>query len=426
MKRGSALLLALWVILSLSVIVLAFLFEARLQRGVNIYVENKNRVRRLLDAGRIMGEVVILDYKNAQQWTEGEDVEEKLEEDRWFIEKRNLKYSKGCTIGPIQLDDETQNAGTVKVELSLSSVSGINVNTLHKDGDANFEDRWRVILDMCGVPRDESVQDEEGHTLNLQSYIIACWQDYRDEDEAVYTVADQPNFKGSQGAEKQEYEDYYADHEKDFAEEDRFEPANGEISDLKELSRVICFAKFPAVLTGGALNPRKDGGRKDEDEVVIARGLVNLGILSTSGDGKVNVNNCTVEQLMTVPGIIDPDELDENDKSESRQIAEAIVKCRKIRPTEYDVPEEPNRDEWGYGEFTPDWWSDLCQRVSKEFSDLEIPQDAKNYLVARPSETDDSVFTMKITARTLDMEYVVTAECYIKDKKIRYISWTEE
>lgn len=426
MRRASALLLALWVILSLSVIVLAFLFEARLQRGVNIYVENKNRVKRLLDAGRIMGEVVILDYKSAEQWTEDEDLDEKLEKDRWFLEKRNLKYTKGCTIGPILLDDETPNAGTVKVEISLSSVSGINVNTLYKDGDANFEDRWRVILDMCGVPRDESVQDEEGHSLNLQSYIIACWQDYRDEDDAVYTVADQPNFKGSQGAEKQSYEDYYSDHEKDFAEEDRFEPANGEISDLKELSRVLCFVKFPAVLTGGVLNPSKDGRRKEDDEVVISRGLVNLGILSTSGDGKVNVNNCTVEQLMTVPGIIDPDELDENDKSESRQIAEAIVECRKRRPTEYDVPEEPGRDEWGYGEFTPDWWNDLCQRVAKEFDGIEIPQDAKNYLVARPSETDDSVFTMKITAKTLDMEYVVTAECYIKDKKIRYISWTEE
>lgn len=431
MKRGSALLMALWILLTLGVIVLSFSFEAKLQGGINIYVQGKNRVKRLIDAGRIMGEVILLNYQDGKQWTEDEDLKSELEDDRWYREKQALKYSKGCTIGPILLDDENPDSGTVKVEVALLSSdagSGINVNTLFKDQDPNFEDRWRIILDQCGVPREE-IRDDEGKSINLQSYIIACWQDYRDEDDNRYDVAETTAFKGAQGAEKAEYEDYYDNHKKDFAEEDRFEPANGEISDLKELSRVICFQKFPAVLTGGVLRPRGEedlkssrGRKRDQDEVFINRGLINMGVLGVSGDGKVNVNRCTVNQLLTVPGIYDPDEIDEDEKSESLEIAEAIVKCRTIKPQDYDVPE--GRTEWGYGEFTSDWWSDLTRRVADEF-DIDVPSDAKNYLTALPAE-EGTLFKMKITASLMDMEYSAECECYVKDKKVRYISWKEE
>lgn len=434
MRRGSALLMALWIILTLGVIVLSFSFEAKLQGGINIYVQGKNRVKRLIDAGRILGEVVLLNYGDAKQWTEDEDLKNLLEDDRWYVEKQALKYSKGCTIGPILLNEEDPDSGTVKVEIALSSCdagSGINVNTLCKDQDPNFEDRWRIILDQCGVPRDE-IMDEDGNSINLQSYIIACWQDYRDEDDTRYDINDKSDYKGAKGAEKAEYEEYYDDHKKDYAEEDRFEPANGEIADLKELSRVLCFQKYPAVLTGGVLKPRGEedddrrasrSRKRDKDEIVIPRGLINMGVLGVTGDGKVNVNRCTVEQLLTIPGIFDPDELDEDDKSESTEIAEAIVKCRKIMPKDYDVPED-GRDEWGYGEFTSDWWSDMTSRVADEF-DVDIPNDAKNYMTALPSE-EGTLFKMKITALLMDMEYSAECECYVKDKKVRYVSWTEK
>lgn len=432
MRRGSALLMALWIILTLGVIVMSFAFEAKQQGGINVYVQGKNRVKRLIDAGRILGEVVLLGYKDGKQWTEDEDLKRELEDDRWYVEKQALKYSKGCTIGPLLLDEDHPDSGTVKVEIALSSTdasSGININTLCKESDPNFEDRWRMILDMCGVPREE-VKDEKGRSISLQSHIIACWQDYRDEDETVYRVSDTSDYVGADGAEKKEYEEYYDDHRDDFAEEDRFEPANAEIDDLQELSRVLCFRRFPAVLTGGPLVPvesgrdaTQHGGRKrDKDEIVIPRGLMNLGLLGVTGDGKVNVNRCTVEQLMTVPGIFDVDEIDENDKSESRELAQAIVDCRKVKPRDYDVPEE-GRTEWGYGEFTNDWWSDLTQRVSDEF-DLTVPNDAKNYLTALPSD-EGTLFKMKITASLMDMEYVAECECYVKDKTVRYVSWTE-
>ena len=190
MKRGSALLMALWIILTLSVIVLSFSFEARLQGGINVYVQGKNRVKRLIESGRILGEVVLLGYKDGKQWTADEDLKQELEDDRWYREKQALKYSKGCTIGPILLDEENPDSGTVKVEIALDSsdaASGINVNTLCKDKDPNFEDRWRIILDQCGVPRDE-IKDDEGKSINLQSYIIACWQDFPAGVDSTYSI----------------------------------------------------------------------------------------------------------------------------------------------------------------------------------------------------------------------------------------------
>lgn len=413
MKRGSALLIALWIILSLGVIVLSFSFEAKLQGGVNIYMQGKGRVKRLIEAGRIIGETVLIGSPDAKQWSEDEDFEELFEEDRWFAEKRDLKYASNCVIGPILLDAENPDSGTVTVEISISSSDGsegINVNTLNSE-DSNYIVRWQQILDLCGVPGKDNFRTEDGESINLQHRIIACWNDYRDEDETRTAI------EGVEcGAEKRDYEEYYDEHEDDYAEEDRFEPANGEIADLKELSRVLCFREYPAVLTGGVLNPWES----KKDQIVLQRGLVNAGILGVAGDGKVNVNRASADMLLTIPGVFREEELEDEERPESRELAEAIVKCRKIKPQGYDVPED--RDEWGYGEFTSDWWSDLCQRVSDEF-DLEIGTEAKDYLVAQSA--GDGVFKMKITASLTAMEYSAECECYVKDKKVRYISWRE-
>jgi hypothetical protein len=60
--------MALWIIAVLSVMVLSFATEAHLQTGINVYVRERNRVSRLMDAGRTLGEVVLLGYEEAQEW----------------------------------------------------------------------------------------------------------------------------------------------------------------------------------------------------------------------------------------------------------------------------------------------------------------------------------------------------------------------
>ena len=78
MRKGSALLIALWAIAILSIIAISFAYEAFQQTGINVYVRERNRVNRLVDAGCILAEVVIADYANAPEWSESEDVEKML------------------------------------------------------------------------------------------------------------------------------------------------------------------------------------------------------------------------------------------------------------------------------------------------------------------------------------------------------------
>ncbi len=413
MRRGSALLMALWTILVLGVIAISFAFEAKMQGSVNIYVQDKTRGKRLIEAGRILGETIILNYGDAKEpelrggeadWSE---IFEK--EDRWCREKYELKTASKCTVGPIVLDDKAGDAGAVKVEISMSSGDGggVNVNNLYGDGDKNYILRWQMILDMCGVPRESDFRTKDGKSINLQHRIIACWNDYRDEDDNTVTSIENVNC----GAEKKEYEEYYDDNKDDFAEEDRFAPANGPISDLKELSRVLCFQEYPAVLTGGVLNPWED----KKSQISISRGLMNMGMLSSSCSDKINVNDCSVDALLSVPGIYDEDEIDEDDKTESREAAEAIVSCRSIKPQDYDVDE--SRSWWPYKD-----WADMCKRVSDEF-DIDLNDEAREYVTFTPDE--NTIFKMKIIVSQLDDEYTAECECYVKDKKVRYVSWKE-
>ena len=47
MRRASALLMVLMTISVLSILVMAFVYEARQQGGINVYVRERNRVMRL-------------------------------------------------------------------------------------------------------------------------------------------------------------------------------------------------------------------------------------------------------------------------------------------------------------------------------------------------------------------------------------------
>ena len=132
MRRASALLMALWIIAVLSVMVLSFAAEAHLQTGINVYVRERNRVNRLVDAGRILAEVVISDYANASDWSEDEDTAELFENDRWFKEKRELKEGRPCEIGPILIDEDNPDSGTVKVGICMTS--GLNITELSLEG----------------------------------------------------------------------------------------------------------------------------------------------------------------------------------------------------------------------------------------------------------------------------------------------------
>ena len=89
MRRGSALLTVLVMIAALSVMVISFVYEARQQGGVNVYVRERNRVMRLIEAGQAIAEIVMCKYSEVEEWSEDQDTEKLLEGKEFGIaEKR--------------------------------------------------------------------------------------------------------------------------------------------------------------------------------------------------------------------------------------------------------------------------------------------------------------------------------------------------
>ena len=403
-RGGSALIMALWTVAVLSLMVIAFAYEAHLQSGVNFYVRERSRVNRLVDSGRTIAEVVIASYQDVSEWEEGENTEKIIaEDDRWLLAKRALKTESKCRIGPILLDERTAedrslvnpSTVTVEIEVDSSGENAINVNSLYEGGsDKNYRVRWQMLLWSHGIDPELEVKDDDGRSVPLSDWLIACWNDWRDEDDSESKVGD------ATGAESKWYEDLYED--KRIDEEDRRYPRNGSIPDVSELSYVRGFRSYPAVLTGGLLYPEE----KESEDNPRVRGIMHM--FGVTGDAKVNPNLCTEEELMTVPGIFDEDDIEEG-----REKARAIIEGLAVKP-EDDTGIDPDRTSWPYKDF-----DDLRNRVDEDIGD-----EAREYLVFAPQE--NSIFKVKITCESLGMERVVTTKCYMKDKKARYIEWRED
>ncbi len=432
MRRGGALIVALWIIAVLSVMVFSFAFEAHQQAGINVYVRERNRVSRLVEPGRILGETILLGFSEAKEWSEDEDPKELDEEDRFYLEKRALRYDSKCTIGPILLDEDDEESGTVTIDIQMASSgasNGINVNELYAGGDKNYALRWQMILMASGIGEELEVEvpnaDGRGTKRhNLMNLLIASWNDWRDEDDAVTKgpLADcEP--EEDDGAEKAYYDELneYLESEargkaaRNAAKEEKRTLRNGSIPDIKELASVRGFRDFPAVLTGGLLHPDQE----ESEENPRLKGIVN--VFGTSGSSKVNVNNCTVDQLMTVPGIFNEEATDDGDTEETEEAARAIVETLKILPKDTDKEVDETRDWWPYRD-----WNDLKSRVEENFPDVELGDDAQQYICFTADE--NTVFKMTIRAESMGMKHEVVAECYVnsKDKKVRYISWRED
>ncbi len=404
MRRASALLMALWIIAVLSIMVLSFASEAHLQTGINVYVRERNRVNRLVEAGRILAEVVIADYSNAPEWAEDEDADKLFEDDRWYKEKRDLKSGRPCVIGPILVDEENPESGTVKVEIRITR--GININELTPDGDQNWRLRWEMILKSHGIPEDYEVEayDSQHHSrgrFKLINLLIASFADWVDADDNSTSIDGEDC-----GAESKWYEEEYEDTKAD--DEDKRYPRNGAIPDIKELSYIRGFRDFPVVLTGGVLNPEED----PKDQINV-RGIADM--FNTLGSAKVYVNDCTRDELMTVPGIFD--EEDEEDLEKSTENIDAILAAKGEEP-DYDVDE--SLEWWQYKDF-----QDLQQRVA-DYGDVsaQVGTEANNYLLFKPDDT--TIFEITIECESMGMTRSVKAKAYLKDKDVRYVEWEED
>jgi len=413
LRKGGALIFALWTIAVLSVMVISFAYEARQQSGINIYVQRRNRVTHLLDAGKILAELILTGYEEVAEWNEDQDEAEMLEEDAWFKEKQSLKSSSKCTIGPVCLDeDDPENSlVTVEIEAANSGSKGIiNINSLYKDGDPKYNERWWMILRSHNIPEELDVP-REGR-INLWNILISSWSDWRDEDDLQTTM--DGDECGAENEWYEEMEDKFRDIDEDTKNELKRRPRQGPIPDVKELEYVRGFRDYPQVLTGGVINPWDD-----EREQITVRGIMDL--FCTEGSSKINVNNCnSVDALITIPGIYsEPDE--EDCVEEAKEVAEAIIAGLSVMPEDREVDE--NQSTWPYKD-----WSDLTRRIEdvpgSQVRAGDLDSSAQEYISF--SAEQDTVFKVKITGESSGMSRSVEAECYVKDKKVRYVKWRED
>ncbi len=403
-KKGSALLLVLMTIAVLSIMVISFVYEARQQGGINVYVRERNRVLRLVEAGQAIAEIVMTKYQDVSEWTADQDTEQLLEDDRWYLEKQQLKTSGSCKIGPILLDETRDEDGyyvnpmTVTIEIGPANDDKINVNTLWKGGgDNDYMERWWMIFKDHDIP--EELATPKDGTINLWNILIASWDDWRDEDDTVTDIDGEEC-----GAESKWYEEYEEENGLDREEflEYRRRPRNGPIPDVHELENLRGFREYPAVLTGGVINPWED---REEDRITV-RGI--LDVLGADGPAKINVNSCkNTSILITIPGVYERPE-DDDALEEARMVAAMIVDGLSVMPENRDV--DPNETSWPYKD-----WDDLTERV-----DEDIGNAANNYL---SYNTDQ--FKVKIVGESLGMTHSVEAKCYVRDGKVRYYEWCE-
>lgn len=258
-RRGSALILVLWIIGMLSMIVVSFAFEAHLEGKVVSYSRKRIKAEQFAISGFELAKSY-LDHSG--EITGDEDDDAKAEDPR-YEKASDLHYGKPAHIEYRFTDSNGEEEGTVTVDIEPED-SRRNLNKL-------TEEDWERMLDLIGVP------EEDWPTL-IDSYF-----DWIDEDD---------NERES-GAETS---GYYEKLEKPYA------AANAPFGSVRELLLVRGFTE--SILTGGIYDPE---GRGDS-RVVISNGIERL--LSVYGEGKVNINAIPVSDdgydlLMTLPGVDD-------------------------------------------------------------------------------------------------------------------------
>lgn len=412
MKRASALILAIWIIAILSIIVVSFSVEARLQAGVNVYVRERARVNHLIDAGKVISELIVLGYKDVQGEQDDEDLDELLEKDRWLLEKRGLKEGR-MTTKWLLIDEENPDSGVVKIDIKTEQ-DKINVNLLSEQGgDSNYQERWWMIFKLCGIPEElDTVKDGK---IKLWNLLIASWNDWRDTDDSVSSIDMEEC-----GAEAPWYKEMEEDEKIEAQYRNR--PRNGPIPEASELRWVRGWRDYPEVLTGGVINPWED-----KTQQLHVRGV--LQFLDTEGGMKINVNNLETEDLknilVTVPGIYDNVEDDEV-VEKAGTLARAIIKARATQPNDY---KGAKKDNYPFKDFNDLEWrlnnNDLGTDIdNEEFSfEKSIDRKAEEYLEFGPE--DNTQFLITITGWSGGMERSVIASCYVKDDKIVYVDWRE-
>jgi len=245
-KRGSALIVVLWVLGLLGLLVSSFVFDAHIELKITSYYRNRTKATYLAKSGVELAELLMrksLAVKNVPEG--GAD-----ESEWWFGHSKRL--NQGLSIKGFV---KTLGEGTITLDIEPEPARR-NINLLK-------EDDWERVLDVGGIPRE------------MWESLIACFFDWVDPDDTVR----------ENGAET---DDYYSNLETPYRAKNWPLDTVGELLLVKGFTRTILY--------GGVLETNDVN-----QEVISLSGIDDL--LTTYGDGKVNINAASDRILLTLPGV---------------------------------------------------------------------------------------------------------------------------
>ena len=237
-KSGSALIVALWALIILSILIGGFAFDMQIESGITAFYRNRIKAQYLARAGVEYAKFMLV------KSFESNDMEES-DEDEELGTKTDL-LGRGMSI------NITRTIGEGKFTLDIiPEQARRNINLLD-------DEDWAEVLDQGGIPEE------------MWPDLIDCFDDWVDE-------GDEHRLNG-------------AENDDSFYEEKDYEVKNAAVDTVDELLLIKHFDK--KIVYGG---PPDD--ENDEPYYGIAQ------LLTTWGDGKVNVNTASEEVLLTLPGI---------------------------------------------------------------------------------------------------------------------------
>jgi general secretion pathway protein K len=248
-RGGSALVLVIWTVALLSLMVACMSFDAQLESQIISCSRKRLKAEYLARAGVEVAEMLMV--KGEEIRAKGDNAV-KEEDDQWFDAAQQLAMGGKVSGLAAKLGD-----GEIILDI-LPEPARRNVNLLGVDD-------WERVLDVAGIPEE------------LWPTLIDSALDWIDVDE-------KPRHDGA------ETDDYYA------TLNPPYRSRNAPLDDVDDLLKVKGFSN--AILFGGVLNSGKTG-----EEQTPVSGIKDM--LTTYGDGKVNVNAAPERVLMTLPGVDD-------------------------------------------------------------------------------------------------------------------------
>lgn len=245
-KKGSALIVVMWIVGLLSLMVASMTFDAHLEAKIATYSRKKVKAEYLATAGMQISKMLMKKMDTAK----AEKKDDEIQDDRWYEPAHRL--AQGLNVeGLVEKIGEGEVTITIKPEPAKR-----NVNFL-------IDEDWERIFEESGVPEE------------MWPGLIESVLDWLDVD----------NAKRRDGAET---DDYY------LTLETPYKAKNGPMDDVGELLLVKGFNR--TILEGGMLK------RSENDTEPL--NLKNIKeMLTVYGDGKVNINAASKRVLMTLPDV---------------------------------------------------------------------------------------------------------------------------